>query len=72
MPLKASSQSLLDIGCGAARRGAFSGIVDLQAAIKRYLKEHNADPSPSSGPSPLLKSSINSLGSLHLLTESVR
>jgi len=28
------------------RRGAFSGIVDLQAAIKRYLKEHNADPKP--------------------------
>ncbi|WP_176500503.1 IS630 family transposase [Sphingomonas sp. HMP9] len=28
------------------RRGAFSGIVDLQAAIKRYLKEHNDDPKP--------------------------
>jgi hypothetical protein len=28
------------------RRGTFSGIVDLQAAIIRYLKEHNADPKP--------------------------
>ena len=26
--------------------GAFNGIVDLQAAIKRFLKEHNADPKP--------------------------
>ncbi len=29
------------------RRGVFKGIVDLQAAINRYLKEHNADPKPS-------------------------
>ena len=28
------------------RRGAFSSIVDLQAAINRYLDEHNADPKP--------------------------
>ncbi|RZF60956.1 IS630 family transposase, partial [Sphingomonas populi] len=28
------------------RRGVFCGIVDLQAAINRYLKEHNADPKP--------------------------
>ena len=28
------------------RRGAFTGIVDLQAAINRYLREHNADPKP--------------------------
>jgi transposase len=28
------------------RRGAFHSIVDLQAAIKRYLKEHNDDPKP--------------------------
>ena len=26
------------------RRGVFRSIVDLQAAIKRYLDEHNADP----------------------------
>ena len=28
------------------RRGVFRSIVDLQAAIKRYLEEHNADPKP--------------------------
>src|SRR3954469_19311004 len=28
------------------RRGSFVGIVDLQAAINRYLAEHNADPKP--------------------------
>ena len=28
------------------RRGAFLGVVDLQAAINRYLAEHNADPKP--------------------------
>jgi transposase len=28
------------------RRGTFCSIVDLQAAIKRYLAEHNADPKP--------------------------
>jgi transposase len=28
------------------RRGTFSSIVDLQAAINRYLAEHNADPKP--------------------------
>jgi transposase len=28
------------------RRGVFYSIVDLQAAIKRYLKEHNNDPKP--------------------------
>jgi transposase len=28
------------------RRGTFSSIVDLQAAINRYLDEHNADPEP--------------------------
>lgn len=28
------------------QRGTFWGIVDLQAAINRYLKEHNADPKP--------------------------
>ena len=31
------------------RRGAFSSIVDLQAAINRYLDEHNADPTPFVG-----------------------
>ena len=28
------------------RRGVFRSIVDLQAAINRYLEEHNADPKP--------------------------
>ena len=28
------------------RRGAFHSLVDLQAAIHRYLAEHNADPKP--------------------------
>ena len=28
------------------RRGVFKPIVDLQAAINRYLKEHNDDPKP--------------------------
>jgi transposase len=32
------------------KRGAFRSIVELQAAINRYLAEHNRAPSPSSGP----------------------
>jgi transposase len=28
------------------RRGTFTGIVDLQAAIKRYIAEHNERPRP--------------------------
>jgi hypothetical protein len=28
------------------RRGVFKSIVDLEAAINRYLDEHNADPKP--------------------------
>jgi transposase len=28
------------------RRGTFTGIVDLQAAIKRYIAEHNKRPGP--------------------------
>jgi hypothetical protein len=28
------------------RRGSFSSLVDLQAAINRYLAEHNTDPRP--------------------------
>ena len=28
------------------RRGAFHSLVDLQAAIQRYLAEHNANPKP--------------------------
>jgi hypothetical protein len=28
------------------RRGTFHSLVDLQAAINRYLDDHNADPKP--------------------------
>ena len=28
------------------RRGAFTSLIDLKAAIKRYLAEHNKNPSP--------------------------
>ena len=28
------------------RRGVFHSIVDLQAAINRYIEEHNDDPKP--------------------------
>ena len=28
------------------QRGVFHALVDLQAAIKRYLAEHNAEPKP--------------------------
>ncbi len=28
------------------RRGVFKSVVDLQAAINRYLDEHNANPKP--------------------------
>jgi len=28
------------------RRGVFVGVVDLQAAINRYVQEHNTDPKP--------------------------
>jgi hypothetical protein len=28
------------------RRGTFTGLVDLQAAIKRYIVEHNQRPRP--------------------------
>jgi hypothetical protein len=30
----------------AFRRGSFHSLVDLQAAINRYLEEQNADPKP--------------------------
>ena len=34
------------------RRGSFHSIVDLQAAINRYIAEHNADPTPFSWTKP--------------------
>ena len=39
------------------QRGTFTGVVDLQAAINRYIAEHNQSPRPLSGPNPLLRSS---------------
>jgi transposase len=53
------------------RRGVFRSIVDLPAAINRYLNEHNCDPNPSSGPSPHATSSQSSHGCLYLPSESV-
>ena len=34
------------IGAWRFRRGSFHSIVDLQAAINRYLDEHDAHPNP--------------------------
>ena len=45
------------------RRGSFHSIVDLQAAINRYLDDHNADPKPFVWTSPPQLSSTNSTGS---------
>ena len=34
------------------RRGSFPSLVDLQAAINRYIDHHNRSPGPSPGPNP--------------------
>ena len=39
------------------RRGAFKSVAELKSAIMEYLENHNAAPSPSSGPSRQAKSS---------------
>ena len=39
------------------KRGVFRSIVDLQAAINRFLDDHNAQSSPSPGPPIPTKSS---------------
>ena len=44
------------------KRGDFRSLVDLQAAINRYIAEHNEDPRPSSGPSPTPSSPRSSAG----------
>jgi transposase len=41
------------------RRGSFHSIVDLQAAINRYIAEHNPIPNPSPGPRPPHRSSTS-------------
>ena len=46
------------------RRGVFKGVVDLQAAINRYLKEHNADPKPFVWTKPAAQI-FDKLASLH-------
>ena len=53
------------------RRGVFRSVADLQAAVNRYLKEHNNDPKPSSGPNPPTTSSQKPVASLNLFNESV-
>jgi len=53
------------------RRGVFRSVVDLQAAINRYINEHNDDPSRSSGPNPPSSSSTSYIACLHLPSESV-
>jgi len=49
------------------KRGVFCSVTDLQAAINRYLKEHNADPKPFHWNTPADKI----LEKLHLPNESV-
>jgi hypothetical protein len=48
-------------------RGSFHSIVDLQAAINRYIAEHNADPKPFAW----TKSAPQILKKLNLLSASV-
>src|SRR5688572_12318446 len=46
------------------RRGVFRSVVDLQAAINRFVEETNYDPSPSSGPpTPTASSPLSREGS---------
>ena len=52
-------------------RGAFHSLVDLQAAINRYLVEHNANLKPLSGPLRPVPFSTNSNDCLNLTSESV-
>ncbi len=49
------------------KRGVFCSVTELQAAINRYLKEHNADPKPFHWNTPADKI----LEKLHLPNESV-
>lgn len=54
------------------RRGSFTGVVDLQAAIKRYIAEHNRRFRPSPGPNPPPTSSPPSADPLNHPSESMR
>ena len=53
------------------RRGSFTGVVDLQAAIKRYIAEHNQCAGQPSGRSPSPISSPPSTDPLNHPSESV-
>ena len=48
------------------RRGSFHSIVDLQAAINRYLDDHNADPKPFvwTSPAPAILDKLDRLDRL--------
>ncbi len=53
------------------KRGVFRSIVDLQAAIKRFIQDHNAEPKPfvwTAGPDTILGKAtrgIQTLASMH-------
>jgi hypothetical protein len=53
------------------KRGVFRSIVELQAAINRYLAEHNQAPRPFTWTAPPMRSSTASPQSLDLPRESV-
>jgi hypothetical protein len=53
------------------RRGVFRSIADLQAAINRYLKQHNDDPKPFIWTKPADVILPSSTDSLHLPYKSV-
>jgi transposase len=53
------------------KRGVFRSIVELQAAINRYLAEHNQVSRPFSWPAQPIPSSTNSPLFLYLLCESL-
>ena len=57
---------VLSIDDVLTRRGAFRSVVDPQAAINRYTREHNEDPKPFVWTKPADLSSTSSAGYLHL------
>lgn len=63
---------LLDPHRQQLRRGAYNAIVDLQVAIKRYLRENEADPTPLICTKPAAEFVNKLLGCLHLLSDSAR
>ena len=53
------------------RRGTFHSVADLQAAINRYIAEHNDDPKPFVWTNPLKPSSQKQNKCLYLPFESL-